>query len=244
MLRQTVAVSADVQRWYEEFQFHKIYQRINNFCGVELSRFYLDVLKDRLYTSAPKSMGRRAAQTTIWRIGEALVRLLAPIMSFTCDEVWQYLPSIEGRLESVHLNAFPEPEDILSKGVSVDPDAKQAEDWKALLAVRETVLKSLEEARNQKLIGGNLQAQITLTAADPVYSVLERFKDDLRYIFIVSAVELKKGSGNGDTPVTVQVSKAAGAKCDRCWNFSTHVGEDTTYPTICERCSAVLKELE
>jgi isoleucyl-tRNA synthetase len=245
MLRQAVDVSADVQRSYEEFAFHKIYHRVNNFCGVELSAFYFDVLKDRLYTSAPRSVSRRAAQTAIWRIGEALVRLLAPIMSFTCEEVWQYLPQVAGRLESVHLTTFPESKELLGEEeAAVAVDAKQMEEWKTIRAVRETVLKALEEARNQKLIGGNLQAQVTLTAGDPVFSVLQRFKNDLRYFFIVSAVELKKGAGNGDAPVAVQVSKAPGEKCERCWNFSTHVGEDKKYPTVCERCSAVLKEIE
>jgi isoleucyl-tRNA synthetase len=253
MLRQTVEVSTDVQRWYEEFAFHKIYQRINNFCGVELSAFYFDVLKDRLYTSARKSEARRAAQTAIWRIGEALVRLLAPIMSFTCEEVWQYLPQVKDRLESVHLTLFPEASDLVGASEAASAfDINEGEssqsglhndDWKTIRAVRETVLKALEEARNQKLIGANLQAQITLTAADPVFSVLERFKNDLRYFFIVSAVELNKGSGNGDAAVSVQVSKAPGLKCERCWNFSTHVGEDKEYPTVCERCSVVLKEI-
>jgi len=245
MLRQAVEVSADVQRSYEEFAFHKIYHRINNFCGVELSAFYFDVLKDRLYTSGRRSMSRRAAQTAIWRIGEALVRLLAPIMSFTCEEVWQYLPPVEGRLASVHLTTFPEALELLGTteaAVAVDP--KQAEDWKTVRAVRETVLKALEEARNQKLIGANLQAQVTLTAVDPVLSVLERFKNDLRYFFIVSAVEVKKGAGNGDAPVVVQVGRAPGLKCERCWNFSTHVGEDKNHSTVCERCSAVLKEID
>ena len=242
MLRQAVEVSAEVQRSYEEFAFHKIYHRINNFCGVELSAFYFDVLKDRLYTSARKSVSRRAAQTAIWRIGEALVRLLAPILSFTCEEVWRYLPPVAGRLESVHLAIFPAAGDLLGANeVAITPDPKQSEDWKTVLAVRETVLKALEEARNQKLIGGNLQAQVTLTAVDPVFSVLERFKNDLRYFFIVSAVEVKKGSGNGDSPVVVQVGKAPGLKCERCWNFSIHVGEDKNYPTVCERCSAVLR---
>ena len=244
MLRQAVEVSAEVQRSYEEFAFHKIYHRINNFCGVELSAFYFDVLKDRLYTSARKSVSRRAAQTAIWRIGEALVRLLAPIMSFTCEEVWRYLPPIAGRLESVHLAIFPTAGDLLGANeVATAPDPRQADDWKTVLAVRETVLKALEDARNQKLIGGNLQAQVTLTALDPVFSVLERFKNDLRYFFIVSAVEVKKGSGNGDSPVVVQVGKAPGLKCERCWNFSTRVGEDKNYPTVCERCSSVIREI-
>jgi len=255
MLRQTVEVSADVQRSYEEFAFHRIYHRINNFCGVELSAFYFDVLKDRLYTSARNSVSRRAAQTAIWRIGEALVRLLAPIMSFTCEEVWPYLPTVAGRLESVHLATFPKVADVLGTNEDEDEnerasesklalDAKEEEDWKIVRAVRETVLKSLEEARNQKLIGGNLQAQVTLTAGDPVYSALQRFKNDLRYFFIVSAVEIKHGAANGNAPVVVEVGKAPGAKCERCWNFSTLVGEDKNYPTVCERCSAVLKELE
>jgi isoleucyl-tRNA synthetase len=245
MLRQAVEVSADVQRSYEEFAFHKIYHRINNFCGVELSAFYFDVLKDRLYTAGRRSVSRRAAQTAIWRIGEALTRLLAPIMSFTCEEVWQYLPPVEGRLESVHLTTFPEAADLLGTNeAAVAADLRQAEDWKAVRGVRETVLKALEEARNQKLIGANLQAQVTLTAVDPVFSVLERFKNDLRYFFIVSAVELTKGSRNGNASVSVQVSKAPGLKCERCWNFSTRVGEDADYLTICERCSPVLKELE
>ena len=245
MLRQAVEVSADVQRSYEEFAFHKIYHRINNFCGVELSAFYFDVLKDRLYTSGRKSVKRRAAQTAIWKIGEALVRLLAPIMSFTCEEVWQYLPAVSGKLESVHLTTFPEAGDLVGrKEAAGTVDPKQAEDWKTVRLVRETVLKALEEARNQKLIGANLQAQVTLTAADPVFSVLKKFKDDLRYFFIVSAVELQKGATNGDAPIAVQVSKAPGAKCERCWNFSTRVGEDKEHPTVCERCSPVLKEIE
>src|SRR6202050_4616497 len=245
MLRQAVEVSADVQRSYEEFSFHKIYHRINNFCGVALSAFYFAVLKDRLYTSAPKSVSRRAAQTAVWRIGEALVRLLAPIMSFTCEEVWQYLPPLAGRLESVHLATFPEREGLLgSEAAASDPDPKLAEDWKTVRAVRETVLKALEEARIQKLIGANLQAQVNLSPADPVFSVLERFKNDLRYFFIVSAVEIKKGAGNGVAPVLVQVSKAPGLKCERCWNFSTHVGEDKNYPMVCERCSSVLREID
>jgi len=245
MLRQTVAMAADVTRWYDEFAFHKIYHRINDFCVVELSAIYFDVLKDRLYTSAPNSLKRRAAQTAIWRIGEALVRLLAPITSFTCDEVWQYLPKLPDRSASVHLANFPSASDILG-GSAPPEDAKQAEDWKTLLAVRTEVLKALEEARQSKLIGGaNLEAQVTVTAAEPVFSVLSRYSDRLRFLFIVSAVTLQQGSsGNGTGGVAVQVSKADGKKCERCWNYSIHVGEDADYPTVCERCSAVLKEIE
>jgi isoleucyl-tRNA synthetase len=245
MLRQTVAMAADVTRWYEEFAFHKIYQRVNYFSVVELSAFYFDVLKDRLYTYAPNSLARRSAQTAMWRIGEALVRLLAPITSFTSEEAWGYLPKVEGRPDTVHLTRFPTAEEILGTSTPIN-DARQLEEWSTLRLVREQVLKALEEARNAKQIGVGLEAQVTLTAPAPVFSVLARYKEQLRYLFIVSAVTLEQSaSGNGSSPgVSIQISKAEGKKCERCWNYSTHVGEDPEYLTVCERCSAVLKEIE
>jgi isoleucyl-tRNA synthetase len=242
MLRQASEVSEQVKGWYAEFAFHKIYQRLNQFCVVELSAFYFDVLKDRLYTFAPKSRARRAAQSAIWRIGEVLVRLLAPIMSFTCDEVWQHMPALPDRPESVHLSGFYRNEDIL--GGNPEVNSKQDQDWATLRAIREHVMKALEESRNSKLIGSGLEAQVQVTAADPAYSVLKRFEDQLGYLFIVSAVKLSQGSGNGASGVKIEVSKAPGKKCERCWNYSTRVGEDKAYPTVCERCSAVLKEIE
>jgi isoleucyl-tRNA synthetase len=243
MLRQTVAVAQQVERWYGEFAFHKIYQEVNRFCIVELSAFYFDILKDRLYTAAPDSRARRSAQTAIWRIGEALVRLLAPILSFTCDEVWQYLPTLPDRPQSVHLSLFPSPADLLGEATALE-DSRQREDWTTLRAVRDEVLKALEEARNSKLIGGSLEAQVKVSAPEPLYAVLSRYQDQLRYLFIVSAVMLEPGtSGNGSGGVSVQVSKASGQKCERCWNYSTRVGEDARYATVCERCSAVLKEI-
>ncbi len=243
MLRVTSAVVRDVRKWYEDFAFHKIYHRINHFCVVDLSAFYFDVIKDRLYTFAPNSAGRRSAQTAIWRISEAMTRLLAPILTFTCEEVWQHLPKVADRLDSVHLEKFPNVADVLGSA-SASEDDPNAQDWTTLLAVREQALKALEEARNSKVIGKSLEAQLLITAADPAYSVLQRHADQLRYLFIVSAVTVTQGSGNGSNGVHIEVRKADGSKCDRCWNFSTHVGEDATYPTVCERCSAVLKELE
>jgi isoleucyl-tRNA synthetase len=242
MLRQTCAFAADVRNGYDEFAFHKIYHRVNHFCIVDLSAFYFDVLKDRLYISAPKSQGRRSAQTAVWHIGEALVRLLAPIMSFTCEEIWGYLPKIAGREESVHLGSFPSLAEIAAEGNSKSGE-KSDEDWTTLRSVRDEVLKALEEARNNKLIGTGLEAQVSITAPDPLHSVLKRYEGQLRYLFIVSSVGLTQGAGNGASAVQVEVKKADGKKCERCWNYSTHVGEDKNYPTVCERCSAVLKEV-
>ncbi len=245
MLRQTCAFAADVRNGYDEFAFHKIYHRVNHFCIVDLSAFYFDVLKDRLYISAPKSRGRRSAQTAIWKIGEALVRLLAPIMSFTCEEIWGYLPKIAGREESVHLAHFPSPGEIVAEGDFKSGEKSNFdENWATLRSVRDEVLKALEEARNNKLIGTGLEAQVLITAPDPLYSVLKRHEGQLRYLFIVSAVSLTEGSGNGASGLRVEVKKADGQKCERCWNYSTRVGEDKNYPTVCERCSAVLKEID
>ena len=159
MLCQTQAFAADVRISYDEFAFHKIYHRLNHFCIVDLSAFYFDVLKDRLYISAPKSHARRSAQTAIWRIGEALVRLLAPIMSFTSEEVWGYLPKTAGRSESVHLALFPSAAEILGNDAK-SCDEKTGQDWTTLRSVRDEVLKALEEARNNKLIGTGLEAQV------------------------------------------------------------------------------------
>jgi isoleucyl-tRNA synthetase len=243
--------------WFSSFEFHKIYHLVSNFCIVDLSSFYFDVLKDRLYISAARSSKRRSAQTAIWHIGEALVRLLSPIMSFTAEEVWQYLPKLSDRPASVHLSTFPSENDMVgANGIArrvlsndaLEPAASEnlqiRIEWQQLRSVRDEVLKALEEARNNKLIGTGLEAQISLTAADPVYSLLKRYKDQLRYLFIVSAVSLAQGSGNGTSGVRVEVKKADGTKCERCWNYSTHIGEDKIYPTVCERCSGALKEIE
>jgi isoleucyl-tRNA synthetase len=244
MLRQAWTLTRDVRAYYEEFAFHRIYQSVNRFCVVDLSAFYFDVIKDRLYTYAPDSPGRRSAQTAVWRICEAMTRLMAPILTFTSEEVWQHLPKMAGRAESVHLALFPEAADVLGHASVAEIAPQQQQDWATLLAVREQALKALEEERNSKRIGKSLEAQLTITAADPAYAVLARYQDQLRYLFIVSAVNLVQASGNGTGGVHLEVKKADGAKCDRCWNYSTHVGEDKIYPTVCERCSAVVKELE
>ncbi len=244
MLLQTADLDAEVREWYSGFAFHKVYQRVLNFCVVDLSAIYFDVLKDRLYTWAPESRGRRSAQTAIWRIGEALVRLLAPMMSFTADEVWHYLPRLQGRPESVHLAQFFSGAEITGNISPREGLDLVRSDWETLLGVRSEVLKALEEARNSKLIGGSLEAGVGLSAPRASLPVLERHRADLRYLFIVSDVQLQAApSGDGTAALGVTVTKAPGQKCERCWNYSLHVGENPEYPTICERCTEALRGL-
>jgi len=195
--------------------------------------FYFDVLKDRLYTAAPHSVARRAAQTAIWRIGEALVRLLASHHEFYQRRSLAISSRSTGSAgERAPGRNFPRlPTFLAAPHWLMIPSSGKT--GATLRVVREEVLKALEEARNNKLIGGSLEAQVKVVASDPVYSVLARYQEQLRYLFIVSEVVLERGtSGNGTGGVLVQVGKAAGQKCERCWNYSTHVGDDPAYPTI------------
>ena len=245
ILLRAAELDKDVRGHYDAFVFHRLYARLKDFCIVDLSAIYFDVLKDRLYTSAPKSLARRSAQTALWRLGEALARLLAPITTFTSDEVWALLPEVEGRPDSVHLALFPGPHEVTGEIPEGFDIAALEADWDALLAVRAEALKVLEAARVDKRIGGSLEAQVQIAAPEKIYALLERHRDQLRYLFIVSDVVLERaGAINGDTGLAITVNKAPGQKCERCWNYSTHVGEDKGYPTVCERCSAVLAEIE
>jgi isoleucyl-tRNA synthetase len=237
MLGQTAEMVNECLGWYDDFEFHRIYQRLIQFCVVNLSAIYFDVLKDRLYTFAPRNKARLSAQTAIWKIGEALVRLVAPIMSFTAEEVWKHLPASKEGKSSVHLERFPAAAEL-----SGEMDSVKKSDWEQLFVLRPEVLKALEEARQGKVIGSNLEAQATISAGDPAYSVLKRNQNELNAFFIVSNVVMEKAeAGDG---MRVAVTTAPGEKCERCWNYSTHVGEDATYPTVCERCSQALQEIE
>ncbi|HLQ51568.1 MAG TPA: isoleucine--tRNA ligase [Terriglobales bacterium] len=241
-LALTADLTKELRQWYEEFAFHKIYQRLNQFCVVELSAFYFDVLKDRLYTAAPNSPARRSAQTSLWRIAMALVKLAAPILTFTAEEVWQYLPGGKDSLASVHLAQFPAPEEVAGASNWDDPNFRA--DWAVLLAVRDIALKALEEERKKETIGRSEEAQVTISAPAQVAPALERNSRYLRELLKVSRVELQQAvSGNGASAIHVAVARALGAKCERCWTYSTHVGEDKQYPTYCERCSRALAEM-
>jgi isoleucyl-tRNA synthetase len=166
-------------------------------------------------------------------------------MTFSAEEVWGSLPKVPNRTESVHLDRFWSRTEVGGELLTVADWQELDREWEELHGVRDDVLKKLEEARTAKLIGGSLEAKVAISAPENVYKVLSKYKDQLRYLFIVSAVTLEQApAGNGGGAVKVQVSKADGKKCERCWNYSTHVGEDSVYPTVCERCSSVLKEIE
>ena len=221
--------------WYDEYAFHKVYRAIYDFTTVDLSSVYFDVLKDRLYTSATKSAARRSAQTALHRLTYALVRLLAPILAFTSEEVWGVL----GETGSVHTAHFPEPGE-LTGGISGEQRA-HAEHWDTLIGVREDVLKSLEGARQAKAIGAPLDAHVHLTADSKLAPLLEEYRDDLPGLFIVSQVSLRNGAQSG---LEVRVERAAGEKCERCWKYLPDVGAVAGFPTICRFCAGAVEEFQ
>jgi isoleucyl-tRNA synthetase len=235
------------QGWYEGYEFHRVYHALYNYCSVDLSAFYFDILKDRLYTFAPRNRARRSAQTAVYKIARALVRLLAPILVFTSEEVWKYLPKIKGDPESVHMTLFPKIGE-LARG---ERYLKLRQEWEDLAEVRTSVLLKLEEARNAKQIAGSLEAKVILASGLPkVQEVLKAHLKDLPALFIVSQVEVQEGplkeatGGHGLQHLAIVIKKADGKKCERCWNYSTRVGENPRYPTVCERCSEALSEIE
>jgi isoleucyl-tRNA synthetase len=191
---------------------------------------------------------RRAAQTVLWRIADALVRAVAPLMSFTADEVWSHLPAAGGKREaSVHLATFV-PSARLREGLP-EKHLKRLENWPRLIGVRDEVLKALETARQQKFIGGALEAKVVLVPGSQLAPLLEEYRAFLPTLFIVSQAEFGPETLKGLTETAVpglrlRVERAAGKKCDRCWNYSERVGEDADYPMVCERCSAALREIE
>ncbi|MBU2489464.1 MAG: isoleucine--tRNA ligase, partial [Proteobacteria bacterium] len=224
---------------YEEYEFHVIYQALHNFCAVDLSAFYLDILKDRLYTQPLDSPLRRSAQTTLNIIIGALTRLMAPILAFTAEEVWSHLPGADKK-ESVHLALFPE--------VAAEwKDPELAARWDVVRKVRAEVTKALEEARNRKEVGHPLEAAVTVYAPEDVAITLDTFSGRLREIFIVSEARVSREAppedalaAGGMEGVAVAVASAQGEKCARCWVRDTTVGDFLDHPGVCSRCHGSL----
>jgi isoleucyl-tRNA synthetase len=228
---------------YDVYEFHVIYHALYNYCTLDLSAFYLDILKDRLYTSPPQSLERKSAQSVLQIILETIARLMAPILPFTSDEIWHYMPSKNGENSSIHMTSLPE----------VNPafiDDALAERWDYLLEIRGEATKALEEARAQKIIGHPLDASVTISARGDAYDALRPYTDDLRSLLIVSKTSLVKdenvesASGRSDLDgVRIRVEPAPGDKCERCWVHDTSVGTNSEHSTICRRCQRALSQI-
>ena len=216
-----------VREAYENFEFHIVYHSVQNFCAVEMSALYFDILKDRLYTFPAHSRGRRSGQTALYEILKALARLMAPILSFTAEEVWKYIPAEPGKTESIHLTSFPEVQNEYL-------DDALSERWERVWEMRAIVTKALEEARKEKKIGLSLDAQVHLHLPEKLFPFLQCYEKDLKSIFIVSSVTLHQGEGEEE--LRAEVSRADGKKCERCWNYDETVGHHAEHPAICNRC--------
>ena len=229
------ALLKETEANYESYSFHRVYRDVYNFCVYEVSSVYLDILKDRMYTSRADSKERRSGQTTMFELLVNLLKIMAPFLAITTDEAWGYL-NFNGKGECIHLESWPEDKYKNWRDESLD------EKWAGLIKVREAVLKKLEAKRQSGEIGSGLEAAVTLTALDEGYKkLLHDNKDILRYLFIVSEVKIKelaieKGDEEIGVPVEIEIEKAAGKKCQRCWNYSELVGNDKRHPTLCERC--------
>ena len=232
---------------YKDFEFHIVFHALHNFCVVDMSSLYLDILKDRLYTFHQDSKGRLSAQRTLYQILTTIVRLMAPILSFTADEVWGYItkmPDNREGTEGVHLALFPE---IDQNYIDEELESK----WNRLLKVRGEVAKALETARKERFIGHSLEAHVDIFADHDLYTFLKENEGGLPAFFIVSRVNIRGEKPPQDvfqssevTGLGVLISRAKGSKCDRCWNYSESVGMDTGYPAVCNRCVEVLKTLD
>ncbi|MDO5547278.1 MAG: isoleucine--tRNA ligase [Eubacteriales bacterium] len=225
---------------YDNYEFHAVYRAIYNFCVVDMSNFYLDVIKDRLYCEDVDGTPRRSAQTAMYRILDAMVRLLSPILSFTSDEVWKAMPHKDGDdLLNVIFNAMPDADDALAF------DEEKTEKWNKLIAVRDDVNKALEQARGAKQIGKPLEASVVITASEEDAAFLNECGQSLAKLCIVSRLTVQSGEGEGDryealNGIKIAVSHIEGEKCARCWIYDPTVGENEEHPCLCARCASVL----
>jgi isoleucyl-tRNA synthetase len=231
ILARTAELDAKIRSAYDDFEFHRAYHALNEFVNTDLSALYLDVLKDRLYTFAPNAPARRSAQTALWRIAEALTRLIAPLLSFTADEVWGYLPKVAGREASVHLALFPDLADIVPGS-----EAGLEAEWEKLLEVRSQVLAKLEVLRAEKAIGKSLEAVVAVTSDKD--ELLRKYEIALPELFNVSEVELLETPGE-----SISVRRSEKPKCERCWRYVQEVGQDGRFPTVCLRCADALEAI-
>ena len=226
-----------VAQAFGDYEFHVFYHALHNFCVTDLSAFYLDIIKDRLYTYPKTSAGRRSAQSSLYEVTDTIIRLMAPVLSFTAEEAYGYLPRPAGHAVSVHAADMP-------TGERADLDEPLMGEWERLLAIRGEISQALEAARQKKTIGHSLDAAVEISAFQSDYDLLDKRRAELPFIFIVSQVKLVDQPGEGEVykservpGLTARVGRASGAKCARCWNYSVTVGEDAASPLICDRCA-------
>ena len=218
---------AEVLKHYEVYEFHPVVAKLQVFCSEDLGAFYLDVLKDRLYTTAPKSLARRSAQTALWQITHAMLRWMAPFLSFTAEEAWGVFAPGQGSLFKQTYWDFA--------GIGATPDAALLSKWQSLRELRDAVNKAIEEVRAAGGVGSSLQAEVTLTAPPETHALLASLGEDLKFVFITSKATLVAGDA-----LAVAVAPSAAAKCERCWHWRDDVGRDAAHPTICGRCTSNL----
>jgi isoleucyl-tRNA synthetase len=231
-LARYAEATARIRRAYDEYDFSTVAQTLNALTTVHLSAFYVDVTKDRMYTFAARSQERRSTQTAMYRICDGLARLLAPVLPVTADDLWRHMPG--ERSASVHLEDFP--------GVADVRNTALLESWDRLLEVRETVNAALEQKRKDKVIGNSLGAQVTISANGPIGALLEQHRAYLPMLFIVSNVTLAVGSREGADELRIEVEKAPGVKCDRCWRYVPRTRTEPDWAGLCDRCVDALAE--
>lgn len=242
-LHRLEEVRRRVTEAYDNYEFHIMYHTIHNFCTVDLSSIYLDVIKDRMYAERKNDPARRSAQTAMYEILRKLVCMVSPVLSFTAEEVWQYIPKEEGMDLSVMLEDWP-------AGEEHHYDEALADKWNTLLTLRGELTKALEDARQAKVIGHSLDAAITVYADGDTFKALDGFKDELAGFLIVSEAQVEEGQDKApegaytctDQPMKVVVKASDLPKCERCWIHRDTVGQDPEYPTVCERCASVLHD--
>ena len=221
-LSRSAQLQADILAHYKVYEFHPVVAKLQLYCSEDLGGFYLDVLKDRLYTTAPKSLARRSAQTALHQITHAMLRWMAPFLSFTAEEAWK----VFGSSESIFLETYGT--------ISTGDEGLQAK-WERLRAIRDLVNKEIEALRAAGQVGSSLQASVALTAAPEDHALLASLGDDLKFVFITSAIELIAGDA-----LQISVKASSDAKCERCWHYRADVGHDTQHPTLCGRCTSNL----
>jgi isoleucyl-tRNA synthetase len=232
-----------ILRAYEDYEYGTIFQALNTFATIDLSSLYNDVSKDRLYTLAAKSAERRSAQTAMYLMADGLTRLMAPILSFTADELWRFLPgrTADGREESVHIAVFPTVEDL-----DAYADPALVERWNRLIDLREQVVADIEPLRKTKQIGSSLQARVIVSATPAELALFEQYARQLPMLFIVSEVELRSAptdvEANAEAKPRVTIERAAGVKCERCWRYVPAVSADPDLAGLCERCQDAIAE--